>query len=124
MSHPDLNAPADLTPIQIGDILENPVTREHATVLKLPWNNSDGRAIAELLAQPGARVVGEHRHPANGSQDEVARRNAYDRFPGHSWRKTHDVNCENSRRVFCARMVGEVTPQNSSDKFVPASLET
>jgi len=71
MSHPDLNATADLTPIQIGDILENPLTREHATVLELPWNNSDGRAVAELLAQPGARVVGEHRHPAIVERFEV-----------------------------------------------------
>jgi quercetin dioxygenase-like cupin family protein len=41
----------------------NPVTRERATILEHPADNSDGRATAELLALVGARVVGEHRHP-------------------------------------------------------------
>ena len=64
MSHPDPNGPPDLTPIQLGEILENPVTGERATVLELPWTNPDGRAVSELTALIGARVVGEHRHPA------------------------------------------------------------
>lgn len=64
MSHPDPNAPPDLTPIQIGEVLENPVTRERATILELPWKNPERRAVAELTALVGARVVGEHRHPA------------------------------------------------------------
>jgi len=71
MSHPTPNAPADLTPIHIGDILENPVTRERATILALPWQNSEGRAVAELLALPGARVAGEHRHPSLVERFEV-----------------------------------------------------
>lgn len=33
-------------------------------VLELPWQNPDGRAVAELTALVGARVVGEHMHPA------------------------------------------------------------
>jgi quercetin dioxygenase-like cupin family protein len=63
MSHPDPNGPPDLTPIQVGEIWENPVTRERATILELPHENPDRRAAAELTALVGARVVGEHRHP-------------------------------------------------------------
>jgi len=40
------------------------VTRERATVLELPHEKLDGRATAELTALVGARVVGEHLHPA------------------------------------------------------------
>ena len=64
MSHPDPNGPADLTPIQVGEVWENPVTRERATILELPHQNPDGRVSAELVALVGARVVGEHLHPA------------------------------------------------------------
>jgi len=64
MSHPDTHGAADLTPIQIGEIWENPVTRERAIILELPYTNPEGRATAELTALVGARVVGEHRHPA------------------------------------------------------------
>jgi len=64
VSHPDPNGPADLTPIRIGEVWENPVTRERATIVELPYGNSAGRAVAELTAGVGARVVGEHRHPA------------------------------------------------------------
>ncbi len=45
-------------------MFENPATRERATVLELPYANAEGRATAELTALVGARVVGEHRHPA------------------------------------------------------------
>jgi quercetin dioxygenase-like cupin family protein len=64
VSHPDPRAPADLRPIERGEVLENPVTRERATVIELPWSNPEGRAVGELTALPGARVVGEHLHPA------------------------------------------------------------
>ena len=64
MSHPDPNGPPDLTPIQVGEVWENPVTGERATILELPYTNPEGRAVAELTALVGARVVGEHRHPA------------------------------------------------------------
>lgn len=33
-------------------------------VVELPWHNTEGRGVAELTALPGARVVGEHLHPA------------------------------------------------------------
>jgi quercetin dioxygenase-like cupin family protein len=40
------------------------VARERVTILELPWQNRDGRAVAEMTALVGARVVGEHLHPA------------------------------------------------------------
>ena len=47
----------------VGEVWENPVTHERATILELPYKNAEGRATAELTAHVGARVVGEHRHP-------------------------------------------------------------
>jgi quercetin dioxygenase-like cupin family protein len=64
VSHPDPSAPPDLTPIKVGEVWENPVTGERATILELPYENREGRATAELTALVGARVVGEHLHPA------------------------------------------------------------
>ena len=64
MSHPDPTAPPDRTPIQVGEVWENPATRERATILELPYENPEGRATAELTAHVGSRVVGEHLHPA------------------------------------------------------------
>jgi quercetin dioxygenase-like cupin family protein len=64
VSHPDLSAPTDLRQIEPGEVFENPVTRERAVIIELPWQNSEGRAVAEMTALPGARVVGEHLHPA------------------------------------------------------------
>jgi quercetin dioxygenase-like cupin family protein len=63
MSHPDPHAPPDRTPIQIGEVWENPVTGERSTILELAHHNPERRVVAELLARAGARVVGEHRHP-------------------------------------------------------------
>jgi quercetin dioxygenase-like cupin family protein len=64
VSHPDPNGAPDLRPIEVGEVWENPVTRERATILELPTMNAEGRAAAELTALVGARVLGEHRHPA------------------------------------------------------------
>jgi len=64
MSHPDPSATPDTRPIEVGEAWENPVTKEYARVLDLPWQNDEGRVVAELKALPGARVVGEHKHPA------------------------------------------------------------
>src|ERR1051326_9080368 len=64
MSHPDPHGPPNRTPIHVGEVWENPVTRERVTILELPYNNPDGRVTAELTALAGARVMGEHRHPA------------------------------------------------------------
>jgi mannose-6-phosphate isomerase-like protein (cupin superfamily) len=63
VSHPDPDAAPDLRPIEVGEVWENPVTKELARVIELPWGNPDGRLVAELRALPGARVLGEHMHP-------------------------------------------------------------
>jgi mannose-6-phosphate isomerase-like protein (cupin superfamily) len=64
VSHPDPKAEPDLTPIEVGEVWENPVTGEYARLIETPWMNPEGRAVAELRAVPGARVAGEHLHPA------------------------------------------------------------
>ena len=64
VSHPDPSAPADLAAIEPGEVWKNPVTGERAVVVELPWENTEGRGVAELTALPGARVMGEHLHPA------------------------------------------------------------
>src|SRR5215467_4817535 len=63
MSHPDPHGEPDRTPIEVGEVWGNPVTRERARLVERPWDNPEGRASAELTALVGARVVGEHRHP-------------------------------------------------------------
>jgi hypothetical protein len=65
MSHPDAYAPPDRAAIHIGEVWENPMTGERATILELPHQNAERRVVAELLALVGARVVGEHRHPVD-----------------------------------------------------------
>ena len=62
--HPDADGPSDRRRITVGEVWENPVTREYAKILDLPWQNQEGRAVAELSALVGARVVGEHMHPS------------------------------------------------------------
>ena len=42
----------------------NPVASERGVIIELPWWNDAGRAVADLTALPGARVAGEHMHPA------------------------------------------------------------
>ena len=64
MSHPDPYGAPDRTPIRVGEVWENPVTRERVTLLERPWDNPEGRTGAEMIALVGARVAGEHRHPA------------------------------------------------------------
>jgi quercetin dioxygenase-like cupin family protein len=63
MPDPDSIGPANCSPIHVGEVWENPVTRERVTILELPDKNHEGRATAELTALVGARVRGEHRHP-------------------------------------------------------------
>ena len=64
MSHPDPNGPPDLTPIQVGELWENPVTRERATILELPFKNPEGRVTAELTAREFSDVVVFRKPPA------------------------------------------------------------
>jgi quercetin dioxygenase-like cupin family protein len=63
MSHPEPNSAPDRNPIEVGEVWENPVTKERATILERPWDNPEGRVTAELNALVGARVMGEHYHP-------------------------------------------------------------
>jgi quercetin dioxygenase-like cupin family protein len=53
----------EYTPVQVGEVWENPVTRERAVILERPCDNPERRATAELTALVGARVAGEHYHP-------------------------------------------------------------
>src|ERR1700746_63672 len=62
-SHPEPDSTPDLRPIQVGELWENPVTRERVTIMELPWDNPARRATAELTALVGARVAGPHYHP-------------------------------------------------------------
>src|SRR5215472_4521457 len=64
MSHPEPQGPPDRRTIEVGEVWENPVTGERALILERPWDNPAGRGTAELTALVGARVMGEHRHPA------------------------------------------------------------
>jgi quercetin dioxygenase-like cupin family protein len=64
MSHPDPAAAPNTRPIELGEVWENPVTLERAVVVDVPWMNDEGRVVVDLTALPGARVVGEHLHPA------------------------------------------------------------
>ena len=64
MSHPDPNGPPDRRPIKVGEVWENPVTGERSVILERPWDNPASRVTGELTALVGARVLGEHRHPA------------------------------------------------------------
>ena len=49
MSHPNPNGPADLRPIKVGEVWENPVTGERATILELPWDNCAGCATSRTF---------------------------------------------------------------------------
>jgi quercetin dioxygenase-like cupin family protein len=63
-SDPEPQRAQILKPVEVGEVWENPVTRERVTILERPWDNPEGRASAELTALVGARVAGEHKHPA------------------------------------------------------------
>ncbi len=64
MSYPDPNGAPDRGPIKVGEVWENPVTGERSVILERPWDNPASRVTGELTALVGARVMGEHRHPA------------------------------------------------------------
>ena len=110
MSHPDPNGEADLSPIEAGEVWENPATKEIARLIEIPWQSPDGRVVAELTALPGARVAGEHLHPAllerftaiegeltvlrNGSRSTLAPGETAKIEPGvwHDWWNEGDVD--------------------------------
>jgi quercetin dioxygenase-like cupin family protein len=64
MSHPDPAAAPDTRPIEPGEVWENPASLERLVIVDLPWLNDEGRAVFDMTALPGARVAGEHLHPA------------------------------------------------------------
>jgi len=64
MSYSDPNGPPDRRPIKVGEVWESPVTGERSVILERPWDNPASRVTGELTALVGARVMGEHRHPA------------------------------------------------------------
>ena len=74
MSHPDPNGPPDRRPIKVGEVWENPVTGERLVILERPRDNPASRVTGELTALVGARVMGEHRHPALVEQFAVLER--------------------------------------------------
>jgi mannose-6-phosphate isomerase-like protein (cupin superfamily) len=110
VSHPDPEGAPDRRPIEVGEVWENPVTKEYARILDLPWKSPDGRVVSELRALPGARVVGEHLHPAlherftpiegeltvmrNGRRSTVGPGESADIEPGvwHDWWNEGDVD--------------------------------
>ena len=44
MRHPDPHGPPGRTPIEVGEVWVNPVTRERATILERTSDNPEGRA--------------------------------------------------------------------------------
>jgi len=50
--------------IKVGEVWENPVTGERSVILERPWDNPASRVTGEPTPLVGARVMGEHRHPA------------------------------------------------------------
>ncbi|MBJ7347687.1 MAG: cupin domain-containing protein [Thermoleophilaceae bacterium] len=116
MSHPDPNGPPELKPIRPGDVWENPVTKEVATVVQVPWSNPEGRTVAELLALAGAQVVGEHRHPG-----------ITEKFTAHEGELTVKLNGET--RVVSAGESVTIPPNawhdwwNATDKDVRVTVE-
>jgi hypothetical protein len=75
MSHPDPNGPADLTPIEVGEVWENPVTGERATILELSYMNPKGRATAELTALVGRASSASTTIPLSSSASPYSREN-------------------------------------------------
>ena len=97
MSHPDPNGAPDRRPIKVGEVWENPVTGERSVILERPWDNPASRVTGELTALVGARVMGEHRHPALVEQFTVLEGAlSMLRFGGRDGIRTHDLLIANS----------------------------
>lgn len=50
--------------VSVGYELTNPVTGERGVVRTVPTSHNNHTLVADLFLQPGARVAGEHFHPA------------------------------------------------------------
>jgi len=60
---PDPNGAPDRRPIKVGEVWRIPLQGTLGD-LERPWDNPASRVTGELTALVGARVMGEHRHPA------------------------------------------------------------
>src|SRR5437016_1566020 len=97
MSHSDPNGAPDRRPIKVGEVWENPVTEERLVILECPSDNPASRVTGELTALVGARVMGEHRHPALVEQFTVLEEAlSILRFGGRDGIRTHDLLIANS----------------------------
>ena len=97
MSYPDPNGAPDRRPIKAGEVWENPVTGERSVILERRWDNPATRVTGELTAIVGARVMGEHRHPALVEQFTVLEGAlSILRFGGREGIRTHDLLIANS----------------------------
>ena len=56
MSHLDPNGAPDGRPIKVGEVWENPVTRERSVILERPSDNAASRVTGELAAVVGCQV--------------------------------------------------------------------
>jgi hypothetical protein len=99
MSHPDPNGPSDRRPIKVVEVWENPVTGERSVILERPWDNPASRVTGELTALVGARVMGEHRHPALVEQFTVLEGSlSILRFGGREGIRTPDLLIANEEK--------------------------
>src|SRR5467141_1066138 len=72
-------------------------SRYKGTLLERPWDNPASRVTGELTALVGARVMGEHRHPAVVEQFTVLEGAlSILRFGGRDGIRTHDLLIANS----------------------------
>ena len=104
MSHPDPNGAPDRRAIKVGEVWENPVTGERSVILERPWDNPASRVTGELTALVGARVMGEHRHPALVEQFTVLEGAlSILRFGGRDGIRTHDLLIANEEKTTLRR---------------------
>ena len=69
-------------------------------ILERPWDNVASRVSGELTALVGARVMGEHRHPALVEQFTVLEGalSIFLRFGGRDGIRTHDLLIANEEK--------------------------
>jgi len=76
-------------------------------ILERPWDNPASRVTGELTALVGARVMGEHRHPALVEQFTIHRAGGglkLLRFGGRDGIRTHDLLVANGESLKLRRV--------------------
>jgi hypothetical protein len=74
-------------------------------ILERPWDNPAGRVTGELTALVGARVMGEHRHPALVEQFTALEwALSILRFGGRDGIRTHDLLIANGESLKLRRV--------------------